>query len=212
MANHKATTMGGTPRTRETTQTSLWPDVRAWIERKASSAPGRARPIAICSICLENELDIMGLPRSAERVASIEPALVTICGHMACYDCLETCILTYPVPTNGDIHRYPDFTSYLRDVPLTLPEGGWQPDSCNGCRRRRATTFAMQTGDLLRIGAARHYVDEANRILGPTFTLRLMSALHMGTLGALERTLAAEYPSWGQLWDETETLLPIELE
>lgn len=64
---------------------SLWKEIREYLElRDAAKGPA---PIAICPMCQVSELSILGLPLSSEE-ANLAPALVPICGHMACVDCL----------------------------------------------------------------------------------------------------------------------------
>ncbi|KAK3290539.1 uncharacterized protein B0H64DRAFT_378738 [Chaetomium fimeti] len=106
--------------TPETTHTSLWADVRNYIERKGRLAWDRAPPIAICSICQVTELDILGLPPSEEAVASIEPAMITICGHMACYICLETWMFLVRYPKEG-----PNLTRAMAVGAYTSEVGRW---------------------------------------------------------------------------------------
>jgi hypothetical protein len=146
-------------------ETSFWKEVREYLENRDDSLPRQIPPVASCPICLEAELDIQGLPSSSGNTADIQPALVTICGHMACRDCLidwyvaclerrqvvrcpvcmhelqfaaDDCphiMIGYLLPGNDGV-RFSDDASYLENVPLTLPENGTQPERCNPCRRQ----------------------------------------------------------------------------
>jgi hypothetical protein len=55
------------------------------------------------------------------------------CGHV---------MTGYPLPGN-DGARFNDDASYLKKVPLTLPENGTQPKRCNPCQRLLNTDSMM---------------------------------------------------------------------
>ena len=225
--------MDGVPNTPDTTHTILWPDARKYIECKGRIEPGKRPPIAICGLCQETELDILGLPLSDETVSNIKPARITVCGHMACHTCLETwyrtcyeggrritcpfcrhvlhfrCghkILGFLIPAFNDIDasEFSNFSSYLSNVPLTLPEGGKQPDECNGCRRLRVTNFTMEGARVIRARLAETFADDAAGILGMDFMSGFLCATQKGLLDAILKGEHAEHPSWGTQWDNHE--------
>ncbi|KAH6631388.1 hypothetical protein F5144DRAFT_491348 [Chaetomium tenue] len=140
----------------------FWPDIRKYIESNGRSESGEWPRIAVCGLCFDAKLDILGLSPSCEVTSSIKPAVITICGHMACRPCIDswyqarysaheplTCpfckhemrfdkcahrILGFRIPTNNEIYSgISGLASYLSDVPLTLPEGGKSPGRCNAC-------------------------------------------------------------------------------
>lgn len=144
-------------------QTNFWKEVREYLETR-DSLPSQVPPVATCPICLEAELNIKGLPPSDNNVAGTRRRLgmVTICGHMACRDCLsdwyQTCLedqqvvpcpvcrhelqfaevdCGHPIKAHY-IHRNnpaapSDDIAYLQSIPLTLPENGTQPERCKDC-------------------------------------------------------------------------------
>lgn len=146
----------------ETVYADFWPDLRKYIESNGRSESGEWPRTAVCGLCLNAELDILGLSPSSEATSSIKPAVTTICGHMACRPCIDswyqarcsedkppTCpfcrhemrfhdcahrILGFRIPTNNEIYSgVSSLNSYLSDVPLTLPEGEKSPGRCNDC-------------------------------------------------------------------------------
>lgn len=219
--------------TPDTTHTILWPDVRKYIQRKGRIEPGKKAPIALCGLCQDSELDILGLPLSGETVCSMKPAMITVCGHMACNTCLDawyrTCIeqgrqVTCPfcrhvlhfkckhkitgflLPTISDLipSEFFSFSSYLSHVPLTLPEGGRQPDECNGCRRFRLTNYTLEGAGVIRAKLAETFALDTSAILGRDFTSGFLWATQKGLLEVIQNGEDAEHPSWGTQWDKNE--------
>jgi hypothetical protein len=224
--------MDGVPDTPDTTHTIFWPDVRNYIECKGSLKPGQSIPIGICGLCQDTELDILGLPLSDEAMSGTKPARITVCGHMACHTCLEawyrtcyregrritcpfcrhvlhfTCghkILGFLIPTMNDIPgEFPNFTSYLSDVPLTLPEGGNQPDTCEGCLRLRLTNSTLKAAGVVRTGLADTFVESPAEILSTDFGFRFISGIQKGLLEIILAKEHDEHPSWATQWDHKE--------
>ncbi|KAK4149914.1 hypothetical protein C8A00DRAFT_37498 [Chaetomidium leptoderma] len=180
-------------------ETSFWKHVREYLERREGPTPNQVPPIAVCPICRVTELDILGLPPSSSDVANMQPALVTVCGHMACYDCLGACIQGYLIPRNSDLHgAAPDNIAYLQDVPRTLPEDGIQPERCNHCLDRRAmNTKALKTVQRLR--AMGPFTDEEAEVwINPRVTA------DWGILQHLHDMAEGEDGGWGEQWDRDE--------
>lgn len=102
------------------------------------------------------------------------------------------------IPTNNDIPSgFFNITSYLSDVPLTLPEGGKKPGTCNGCRGLFLTNSTTKAVAVVRAGLAEAFFGNAVEIARTGLVWRSSRATQHGLEEAVMMSEDDEHPSWG---------------